>query len=498
HGQHPAPRRGRPARVRHRRASVRVFPRAHRARPGARPARPAPAALLPAGADLGIPPLRRPRLPPALRPMPRLRRGARAGRRLRPRPQPAPLPAPQRRRHDARGAHAPHRRATGPVPALPEGPPPRWRHGRSWRGRVRAVPGRGLVGRTLPRVPRRRAPAGGRRDRPRRTRALGRLHLLRPGPGRARAGHVRDPAADRLGARRRPGPPVPGLLDRGAPQDGLQAPLPPAGNLHRPRLAATGARGGCMKPIVSLCLLLLACAGCVRMHVHGDPEAYVARLEQADAVRIAAYNASLYDDAAGGLVRRLESGDDRARRIAAVLQRVRPDIVLLGEFDFDPAHRAADLFQRDYLGRAQPGGGEPLRYRYRYLAPVNTGVPSGLDLDGNGSAGGEGRDRGNDAWGYGLHPGQYGMLVLSRYPIDAGAVRTFQLLKWSAMPGAARPLDPGTGAPHYPDAIWTQLRLSSKSHWDVPVATPAGTVHLLASHPTPPVFDGPEDRNGAR
>ncbi len=28
--------------------------------------------------------------------------------------------------------------------------------------------------------------------------------------------------------------------------------------------------------------------------------------------------------------------------------------------------------------------------------------------------------------------------------------------------------------------------------------TPLGTVHLLAAHPTPPVFDGPEDRNGAR
>src|SRR3546814_2632341 len=56
-----------------------------------------------------------------------------------------------------------------------------------------------------------------------------------------------------------------------------------------------------------------------------------------------------------------------------------------------------------------------------YLAPVNTGVPSGLDLDGSGTVGGEGRDRGNDAWGYGLHPGQYGMLVLSRYPIDTDA-----------------------------------------------------------------------------
>lgn len=253
-----------------------------------------------------------------------------------------------------------------------------------------------------------------------------------------------------------------------------------------------------MKRIIPLCLLLLACAGCVRMHVHGDPEAYVQAMDTNDTLRIAAYNASLYDDTAGGLVRRLESGDDRARRIAAVLQRVRPDIVLVNEFDYDAAHRAADLFQRDYLERAQPGGGEPLRYPYRYLAPVNTGVPSGLDLDGNGSVGGADRERGNDAWGYGLHPGQYGMLVLSRYPIDAGEVRTFRLLKWSAMPGAARPVDPQTSAPHYPDAIWAQLRLSSKSHWDVPIRTPGGTLHLLASHPTPPVFDGPEDRNGAR
>src|SRR3546814_2148686 len=156
------------------------------------------------------------------------------------------------------------------------------------------------------------------------------------------------------------------------------------------------------------------------------------------------------------------------------------------------------LFRSDDRGRAQTGGGDPLRYPYLYLAPVNTGVPSGLDLDGSGTIGGEGRDRGNDAWGYGLHPGQYGMLVLSRYPIDTDAVRTFRLLKWSAMPGAARPLDPETGASYYPDATWAQLRLSSKSPWDVQMETPTGTVHLLASHPPPPVFDGPEDRNAPR
>jgi endonuclease/exonuclease/phosphatase family metal-dependent hydrolase len=258
-----------------------------------------------------------------------------------------------------------------------------------------------------------------------------------------------------------------------------------------------------MKPrfaIPALASALLACTGCVRIHVHGDPAAVAAGAPvHGDApLRVATYNTSLYDDAANGLIRRLESGDPDARKIAAVLQRVRPDIVLLNEFDHDDAHRAADLFQRDYLQRPQPGGGDALRYPYRYLAPVNTGVPSGLDLDGNGSAGGDGRDGGNDAWGFGLHPGQYGMLVLSRYPIDTDAVRTFQHLKWSAMPDAARPVDPRSRAFHHPDATWAQLRLSSKSHWDVPIHTPQGTLHFLVSHPTPPVFDGPEDRNGAR
>ena len=215
-------------------------------------------------------------------------------------------------------------------------------------------------------------------------------------------------------------------------------------------------------------------------------------------LRVATYNTSLFDEDTGGLVARLELGNAQARKIAAVLQQVRPDVVLLNEFDYDASGRAADLFQRRYLEVAQAGGGEPLHYAYRYLAPVNTGVSSGLDLDGNGETDGIGRDRGNDAWGYGLHPGQYGMLVLSRFPIDAATVRTFQLLRWDAMPGALRPIMPATGNPFHPDAVWRQLRLSSKSHWDVPIQTTSGTLHFLVSHPTPPTFDGPEDRNGAR
>ena len=249
-----------------------------------------------------------------------------------------------------------------------------------------------------------------------------------------------------------------------------------------------------MRRLLIALSLLPVLVACVQVNVHGDPSPYL----QERKLRVATYNTSLYSDEPGGLIRELQGDSLHARRIAAVIQRVRPQLLLLNEFDYDDAQLAADLFQRNYLEVAQPGGAAALRYPYRYLAPVNTGVASGLDLDRNGVAGGSGRNGGNDAWGYGLHPGQYGMLVLSRYPIDTAAVRSFQLLRWSAMPDALRPFDPVTRTPYHPDEIWEQLRLSSKSHWDVPVRTANGVVHFLVSHPTPPVFDGPEDRNGKR
>ncbi|WP_081274987.1 endonuclease/exonuclease/phosphatase family protein [Xanthomonas graminis] len=253
-----------------------------------------------------------------------------------------------------------------------------------------------------------------------------------------------------------------------------------------------------MNPRALLLALTLLCGAC--SHTGSTPTAATPAAPSNAALRVATYNTSLNADEDGGLIAALQGDSAQARKIAAVLQQVRPDLVLLNEFDYDDAHRAADLFQQRYLDVAQPLGGAALHYPYRYLAPVNTGVPSGLDLDNNGSVGGDGdgRARGNDAWGYGLHPGQYGMLLLSRYPIDAAAVRSFRLLKWSALPGALRPLDPASGRPFHSDAVWAQLRLSSKSHWDVPVRTPLGLVHALVAHPTPPVFDGPEKRNLAR
>jgi endonuclease/exonuclease/phosphatase family metal-dependent hydrolase len=209
-------------------------------------------------------------------------------------------------------------------------------------------------------------------------------------------------------------------------------------------------------------------------------------------VRFATLNAAMGLAAEGELALRLQSGfDPGLQSLAEILQRVRPDVVLLTEMDYQADTDAAGLLQRNYLSVSQAGL-EPIDFPHHYSAPVNTGVDSGLDLDGSGRTGDPG-----DAWGFGRFPGQYGMLLLSRYPLELERIRSFQRFRWRDMPDALQPADE-LGHPFYPPETWERIRLSSKSHWDVPLRIGTTRVHLLASHPTPPVFDGPEDRNGRR
>lgn len=186
------------------------------------------------------------------------------------------------------------------------------------------------------------------------------------------------------------------------------------------------------------------------------------------------------------------------RAAATVIQRVRPDILVINEIDHD--YRVMDtgldftarLFARNYLASGQ----EPIEYAHSWAAPNNTGILSGLDLnmDGVTATGADigTRAHGDDSYGYGEYPGQYSMAVLSRYPLDPSRARTFRELLWKDLPGN-----------HLPDGFYGEqavaaLRLSSKSHQDLPVRVGDRELHLLMSHPTPPVFDGEEDRNGRR
>jgi len=210
-------------------------------------------------------------------------------------------------------------------------------------------------------------------------------------------------------------------------------------------------------------------------------------------IRFATFNASLNRNAAGDLVRDLSTGTNvQARTIAEIIQRANPDILLINEFDYVENGLAATLFRDNYLAVGQ-GGAEPIDFPHYFTAPSNTGIPSGFDLNKNGVVGG-----GDDAFGFGLFPGQYGMVVYCKHPIDTAAIRTFQHFLWKDMPGALLPVDPATGNGWYSPEALEVFRLSSKSHWDVPIQLGQKRVHFLVAHPTPPTFDGPEDRNGRR
>ena len=178
---------------------------------------------------------------------------------------------------------------------------------------------------------------------------------------------------------------------------------------------------------------------------------------------------------------------------AEVIRLVRPDVLLLNEIDYDPERDMARLFIERYLQPERADGSPPIDYAHVFTGPVNTGVQSGYDLNNDGQFDGP-----DDGWGFGRYPGQYGMALLSQWPLDVGAARTFRALRWIAMPGHLMP-DGRAGRPEWYDAEEAALlRLSSKSFWDVAVELPGLRLHVLASHPTPPVFDGDEDRNGRR
>ena len=101
-------------------------------------------------------------------------------------------------------------------------------------------------------------------------------------------------------------------------------------------------------------------------------------------LRFATYNASMFRATAGQLVTDLSTTSNaQARRVAEIIQRVRPDVLLINEFDYSSRAQAPALFQSNYLGVSQ-NGKTPIIYPFRYAAAVNTGEPSGMDFNNDG------------------------------------------------------------------------------------------------------------------
>jgi hypothetical protein len=189
-------------------------------------------------------------------------------------------------------------------------------------------------------------------------------------------------------------------------------------------------------------------------------------------------NADLARVGPGLLLRDILSGDDpQVAAAARLIAEASPDILVLTGFDFDlDGHALAAL-----AGVITQAGAD---YPHRFARLPNTGMATGRDIDGDGRTGGP-----RDAQGFGEFAGQGGMAILSRHAVDAAGMRDFSGLLWADLPGALIGQDPAADI----------QRLSTTAHWDVPVKLPDGRrVHILAWHATPPVFDGPEDRNGRR
>ncbi|WP_165660977.1 endonuclease/exonuclease/phosphatase family protein [Oceanimonas sp. MB9] len=209
-------------------------------------------------------------------------------------------------------------------------------------------------------------------------------------------------------------------------------------------------------------------------------------------IRIATFNMALDRASPGALAAEIaRAGSPQLRHLAAMVQGVRPDILLLNEFDHDGEgtdDRHLQAFVRHYLAAGERG----IDYPYRYLAPVNTGLAGPRALDG-----GPAPELPGDGLGFGAFHGQYGFAILSRLPLLTDKLRTFRRFLWTNMPGARLPqID---GRPFYPASVLNFLPLSSKNHVDLPVCLPGGRVlHLLACHPTPPIDEGPERRNSCR
>lgn len=185
-------------------------------------------------------------------------------------------------------------------------------------------------------------------------------------------------------------------------------------------------------------------------------------------------------DGPGLLLRDILSGEADVLAAARIVAAARPDVLVLTDFDHDAGSAALSAFAARIAaeGHALP---------HAFAPAPNTGLDPGIDRDGDGRAG-----RARDGQGYGVFRGQGGMAILSAFPVDASASREFSDLLWRDLPGALL----SEGPP--PAGAAPDQRMSSVGHWDVSIATPDGPLRLFAFHATPPVFDGPEDRNGRR
>ncbi len=187
-----------------------------------------------------------------------------------------------------------------------------------------------------------------------------------------------------------------------------------------------------------------------------------------DGLTLAYWNTDLNRAGPGLLLRdATRAVSDDIRSALGVIDALGADVLVLSGFDYDAQSAALAAFNA-HLSKPYP--------HLSALRP-NSGVPTGLDLDGNGRM-----TDARDAQAFGRFPGEGGMAVLSRLPFlpEQGMDLTGRL--WRDMPGATMP--------PLPEPQASIQRLSSNGHHVIALALPDGrALRLLTWHASPPAFD---------
>ncbi|MDC0739209.1 endonuclease/exonuclease/phosphatase family protein [Cognatishimia sp. SS12] len=204
----------------------------------------------------------------------------------------------------------------------------------------------------------------------------------------------------------------------------------------------------------------------------------------ADSFRVATFNTNLHGTGPGVMLRDILAQQPHPMRVAALIADAKPDVIVLQNIDYDFEHHGLTAL-RDLIATQGHEMG------YLYAPEPNSGWPTGLDLDGDGTAFGP-----RDAQGYGRFPGQRGLAILSTYPIAGDAAQIYTDHLWAEVADlfAQRVILDRL----LTDNAQEVQRLSSVAHVAVPIRINGKSLTLLTHHATPPIFDGPEDRNGFR
>ena len=196
----------------------------------------------------------------------------------------------------------------------------------------------------------------------------------------------------------------------------------------------------------------------------------------AETLRLATYSPDLTRRGPGLLLQDLGRDDRQIAAVVRVIAEADADVLLLTGFDWDHDGLALAAFRARLAEAGTP-------YPHALASQPNSGLRSGLDLDGDGRLGG-----GEDAQGYGRFTGVRGMVLLSRRPVVLA--RDLTPLLWADLPGNLMP--------EVPPEVAAVQRLSSTAHWHVQVPVAGEILHLLTLSATPPLFDRHGDRNARR